>query len=108
MTYRNPYHGSPQGWGLGVTVAALSVIFVVVVFVLMYGMSNQSSQLRLAKGAPLPRQSYVESRVFQNAERRDNPPVAFHDRGEVCCPGADFCRATTASFTCLAVKLTPR
>ena len=54
MTYRNPYHGSPQGWGLGVTVAALSVIFVVVVFVLMYGMSNQSSPFTAGQGGSPP------------------------------------------------------
>ena len=54
MTYRNPYHGSPQGWGLGATVAALSVIFVVVVFVLMYGMSNQSSPVTSGQAGSPP------------------------------------------------------
>jgi hypothetical protein len=38
---------------LGATVAALSVIFVVVVFVLMYGMSNQSSPVTAGqRGSP--------------------------------------------------------
>ena len=54
MTYRNPYHGGPQGWGLGATVAALSVIFVVLVFVLMYGMSNQSSPFTAGQGGSPP------------------------------------------------------
>ena len=54
MTYRNPYHGSPQGLGLGATVAALSVIFVVVVFVLMYGMNNQSSPVTAGQGGSPP------------------------------------------------------
>jgi hypothetical protein len=54
MTYRNPHHGSSQGWGLGATVAALSVIFVVVVFVLMYGMRNQSSPVTAGQEGSLP------------------------------------------------------
>jgi hypothetical protein len=48
MTNRDPhpYDRSPQEWGLGATVAGLSVAFVVLVFVLMYGMSNQSAPTR--------------------------------------------------------------
>jgi hypothetical protein len=48
MTNRDPHHydRSPQEWGLGATVAGLSVAFVVLVFVLMYGMSNQSAPTR--------------------------------------------------------------
>jgi hypothetical protein len=52
MTYRNPYHGSPQGWGLGATVAALSVAFVIIVFAPMYGMSNLSTPVTTGQGEP--------------------------------------------------------
>ena len=54
MTYRNPYHGSPQGWGLGATVAALSVAFVIIVFALMYGMSNLSTPVTTGQGGKPP------------------------------------------------------
>ena len=51
MVYRNAYNGR---WGFGATVAALSIIFVVVVFVLMYGMSNQSSPVTAGQGGSPP------------------------------------------------------
>jgi hypothetical protein len=54
MVHRNPYHGSPRGWGLGSTIAALSIAFVVLVFVLMYGMSNQSSPVTAGQGGSPP------------------------------------------------------
>jgi hypothetical protein len=54
MPHRNPYHGGTQGWGLGATVAALSIAFVVLVFVLMYGMSNQLSPVAAGQGGSTP------------------------------------------------------
>jgi len=56
MTHRDPYHyhGSPQGWGLGATVAALSVAFVVLVFVVMYEMSEQSPTIATAPTRSAP------------------------------------------------------
>ena len=54
MTDRNPYHGSPQGWGLGATVTALSVAFVLLVFALMYGISNQSTPVTTGQGGEPP------------------------------------------------------
>jgi hypothetical protein len=46
--------GSLPGWGLGATVTALSVAFVFLVFVLMYGMSNQSSPTTAGQGGSPP------------------------------------------------------
>jgi hypothetical protein len=54
MIHRDPYHDSPRGWGLGSTIAALSIAFVALVFVLMYGMSNQSSPVTAGQGGSPP------------------------------------------------------
>jgi hypothetical protein len=48
MIHRDP------GWGLGSTIAGLSIAFVVLVFVLMYEMSNKSSPVTAGQGGSPP------------------------------------------------------